>query len=86
MTKDDFDRKLIGKETAFIVEFDVRPFGTEQRDAVGVFLGKQMLRHSAHNRMLSGLLKPAAKDDLLLTVRRADTVLVILGVSSAAHI
>jgi len=46
MTKDEFDRRVIGKETPFIVEFDVRPFGAEQQEAVAVFLGEQMFRQS----------------------------------------
>lgn len=46
MTKDEFDRRVIGKETAFAVSFDVRPFGAEQQEAVAVFLGHQMFRKS----------------------------------------
>jgi hypothetical protein len=46
MTREEFDRKVIGKETEFIVEFDIRPFGAKQNDAIGVFLAEQRFRHS----------------------------------------
>jgi hypothetical protein len=46
VTRDEFHRKAVRRESAGTVSFDVRPFGSRQDDAVTVFLGEQEFRRS----------------------------------------
>lgn len=47
MTKEQFAETAVRNETDSTVSYDVRPFGAEEQEAVAVFLGEQVFRHSS---------------------------------------